>query len=268
MSKYEELRRKLKVDCARCSGLCCVALCFRKIDGFPENKKAGKPCKNLKNDFRCGIYPDLMEEKMKGCLTYDCFGAGQKVTNHIYYNKDWLNNPKDSANIFNIFLIIFQFNQMLWYLIEAYTLIKDDNLLSEIDLLINEYQQITIIKHEDLLQIDIENYRLRVNKVLKQTCKVMATCKRDDFLGKDYLGFDFKKTDLSGMDFSMSLLIGADLEGCSLRGTNFLGADLRGANIRNTDLVESIFLTQMQINSTIGNENTKLPKYLSYPISW
>ncbi|MGL6219101.1 MAG: pentapeptide repeat-containing protein, partial [Lacrimispora sphenoides] len=58
------------------------------------------------------------------------------------------------------------------------------------------------------------------------------------------------------------------LSGCSLWKTNFLGADLRDANIKNADLSNSIFLTQMQINSAIGNSNTKIPINLTRPATW
>lgn len=83
-----------------------------------------------------------------------------------------------------------------------------------------------------------------------------------------FLGKHFKGKNLDGHNLSMSLLIAANLEQCSLRRTNFLGADMRDANIKNTDLSESLFLTQMQINSAKGNTATKLPAYLERPSSW
>jgi uncharacterized protein YjbI with pentapeptide repeats len=58
------------------------------------------------------------------------------------------------------------------------------------------------------------------------------------------------------------------MEGCSLKGTNFLGADMRDAVIGNTDLSESLFLTQMQVNSARGNSGTLLPEKLTRPTFW
>ncbi|WP_341398813.1 GNAT family N-acetyltransferase [Clostridium cadaveris] len=46
------------------------------LDGFPENKKAGKPCKKLQDNYRCKIHHELEKCNMKGCIGYDCFGAG------------------------------------------------------------------------------------------------------------------------------------------------------------------------------------------------
>ena len=37
-TKYEIIQSKLKIDCEKCSGLCCVALFCAKTDGFPEKK--------------------------------------------------------------------------------------------------------------------------------------------------------------------------------------------------------------------------------------
>ncbi len=38
-TEYEELTEKLAIDCGKCSGLCCTALCFSKLDGFPEDNR-------------------------------------------------------------------------------------------------------------------------------------------------------------------------------------------------------------------------------------
>jgi len=116
--------------------------------------------------------------------------------------------------------------------------------------------------------LNIEEYRLTVNKVLKQLISMISVGASQAIPSKDFLGKDFKKINLDGSNFSMSLMIGANLEGCSLKGTIFLGADMRDANLKNTNLSECLFLTQMQINCAKGNLNTKLPASLSPPKSW
>lgn len=40
------LYEKLKNDCGKCFGFCCVALYFSDTEGFPNDKEAGKPCIN------------------------------------------------------------------------------------------------------------------------------------------------------------------------------------------------------------------------------
>lgn len=266
-SKYSDLEERLKINCEKCSGLCCVALYCMKIDGFPANKETGVPCQYLRPDFRCDIHAKLGSKNMRGCLAYDCFGAGQKVTQNCFPKVDWKNNPDHANEIFQVFQIVFQLHQMEWYLLEALSLTDDEHLKSDIKSFISENERLTSLSLDEILNLNIESYRLDVNKILKQLSS-MITVSSNEKNGKDYLGQNFKYANLNYKDFSMALLIAADFEGCSLLGTNFLGADMRDANIKNTDLSSSVFLTQMQINSAKGNANTKLPYRISRPISW
>ena len=266
---YAELQEKLKIDCGKCSGLCCVSLYCMKTDGFPSNKAAGVPCKHLRSDFRCDIHSKLAVKNMRGCLAYDCFGAGQKVTQKCYPNINWKSDADKANEIFQVFTIIFKLHQMEWYLLQSLPLIYDNHLIkSDIEMLISENEQMTDQFPNEILNLDVEQYRLKVNKALKKVSESITSHHFSSGERKDFLGKDFKKTNLDDKDFSMSLMIEANLEGCSLYHTNFLGADMRGCNIKNADLSESVFLTQMQINSAKGNSNTRIPENLSRPVSW
>jgi len=268
-NKYADYALKLKIDCKNCSGLCCVSLYCTKTDGFPANKEAGIPCAYLGSDYGCNIHSKLSEKNYKGCIAYDCFGAGQRATQLCLTNGTWKTNTKQADMIFETFMIVFQLHQMLWYLVEAFQLTTDNKLKSTIDELIQDNEQIAEMLPENYLKTDLSEYRLKVNTVLKQissTISISTSASRHSDMM--YLGKNFKKANLDGKDFSMSLMIAADFTGCSLKKTNFLGADIRDANVRDTDLSESIFLTQMQINSAIGNKNTRLPDNLSRPAAW
>ena len=265
--KYSGLEDRLKIDCKKCSGLCCVALYCMKTDGFPANKEAGVPCQYLRTDFRCDIHAKLGSKNMRGCLAYDCFGAGQKVTQNCFPKVDWKSSPNHTNVIFQVFQIVFQLHQMEWYLLEALSLTPDEHLKTDIESLISENERMTSLPPDEILHLNIEDYRSDVNRILKQLSG-MITVSSDKKNRKDYFGHNFKHADLDRKDFSMALLIAANFEGCSLHGANFLGADMRDANIKNTDLSSSVFLTQMQINSAKGNANTKLPYRISQPISW
>lgn len=266
-NNYMELTSKLAIDCGKCSGLCCVALCFMKTDEFPEDKEAGNPCKNLASDFSCKIYNQLSRLNMKGCLAYDCFGAGQRTTQAYFPDITWKTNPEKANEIFEVFLIIFQMHQLLWYLIEALSVVDNENLIGEIGSLILENERMTRGNASDILRLDVTSYRMKVNDVLKRVTRNLSG-NSSKGTRKDYIGSTFKGENLDGRDLSMSLLIAANLEGCSLKGVNFLGADMRDANIKNADLSESVFLTQMQVNSARGNSNTRLPAKLHIPDSW
>ncbi|HAO61158.1 MAG TPA: hypothetical protein DCQ90_04280 [Erysipelotrichaceae bacterium] len=266
-NKYSSRDDELKIDCGKCSGLCCVALYCAKSDGFPSDKPAGKPCEYLLNDFRCAIHHELKERKMKGCLAYDCFGAGQKATRSFPQGVNWMTKPSDADEIFAVFRILFQMHQYLWYLLEAVGLADDENTTREIERLIDENERITGLDVRRLVEVDLGGYKSNVDRWLKEVSFKRGSDRRES-KNKNVLGKNFKGANLEDGDFTMSLMIAANLKGCKLDGANFLGADLRDANIKNTDLSKCLFLTQMQINSVIGNKQTILPLRLVRPTSW
>lgn len=273
MMIYEEDKerlRQLKADCSKCSGLCCTALLFSKIDGFPENKQAGKPCTKLQNDYRCKIHNDLEKLNMKGCIGYDCFGAGQHVTQSIYKGETWLTLREKSNEIFDIFLIIVQLYQIRYYLEESALIIPAKDLWSDIRDLINENEALCNSTPQSILAIDIDSYRSRVNIILKQVCDSIRKCFKnsDHKRTTEFIGRNFSKRDMSGLDLSGTLLIAANFDRCIFKGTIFLGADTRDTIFSNADLRGAAFLTQGQVNSAKGNKNTKLPKHLDYPVTW
>lgn len=261
---------KLKVDCSKCSGLCCTALFFSKIDGFPEDKIAGKPCNKLQKDYRCKIHMELEKCKMKGCIGYDCFGAGQQVTQVIYKGNTWQNSQEQSKEIFDVFVMVFQLYQIRYYLTEAMTVIPAKDLWSDIQNLIVENEFMCNSSPDSIINIDIENYRNKVNIILKQVCVSVKKCFKhsDEKRITEFFGKNLKNRNMSGFDLSMKLLIAANFDSCVFDGTVFLGADTRDTNFSNADLREAVFLTQGQINSAKGNRNTKLPKHLDYPVTW
>ncbi len=219
-------------------------------------------------DFRCEIHAELAGKNYKGCLAYDCFGAGQKATQICLPSGTWKTGPEQAGKIFQTFTAVFELQQMLWYLIEAASLISDECLQATIDALICENEQMTRLPAEEIAQLDMQAYRRKVNALLKQVSSAVSFNPYGEIHRENHFGKDFRKAMLDGRDFSMSLMIAANFEGCSLKGTNFLGADIRGANLKNADLSESIFLTQMQINSAKGNSNTRISEKLSRPITW
>lgn len=260
-SIYENLFHNMRIQCQECSGLCCVALYFSKMDGFPEHKEAGVPCSHLEEKFTCNIHSCLREKKLNGCLGYDCFGAGQLVTSKIYSSQTWIaSNHKQQ--MFIVFQKVYFLQEILWYLIEASMLIKD----RKIDDLIHLNLKVTSQTPDVILSFDIEGYRQKVNEVLKRVCTTIGCLQSKK--PTMYLGKDLRSMNLMFYDFSMGMLIGTNVQGCNLYGTNFLGADVRDMNVMGADLRESVFLTQRQVNQMIGNQYTKLASYIQRPSHW
>lgn len=278
LKNYEKIKESLKIDCEKCFGFCCVALYFSKTEGFPIDKIAGKPCINLKGDFKCSVHKNLKEKGLKGCIHYDCFGAGQKVAQIIYKGQDWKNNKENSKNMFDVFLNIYKLHEMLWYLTEAFRIQPDEKMKKEIIDMINYTDKLTRLDSESIMQIDIVIHRSKINKLLLKTSEMLRgkvekdkknTLKKKLIAGRvNFMGKDLKKSNLRGENLSGAFLIAADLRGVDLSFTDLIGADLRDADIRGADLSNSIFLTQAQINSAKGDRDTKLPTSLVRPSSW
>ena len=269
----------LQADCEKCFGLCCVALYFSATEGFPVNKDAGKPCINLQDDFRCSVHNNLKKKGLKGCIAYDCIGAGQKVSQVTYGGDDWKRNPESAKQMFDVFIIMRQIHEMLWYLEEALTLQSEHNMKDKLNAMINEIENLTLLSAESLIELDLGARRVGVNTLLLQTSELvrkkvknnqMNSLKGKKILGSglDLIGSDLRKKDLRGANLSGAYLIAANLRGVDLSFVDFIGADLRDTDLSGANLTNSIFLTQGQINTAKGDANTKLPKLLTKPRFW
>ncbi|GAA0127141.1 pentapeptide repeat-containing protein [Clostridium sp. CTA-19] len=279
VNKDRKIQESLKIDCKNCFGFCCTALYFSKSDGFPNNKEAGKPCTNLAEDFKCKVHENLREKGLKGCTTYDCLGAGPKVAKVTYKGESWKTNPEFSKQMFDVFLVMRQIHEMLWYLSEALRMEEDLNIKYKINNMVTEIVKISNLDAVSLIKLDLVVYRSKVNTLLLETSKFVRNKykkgkgsninHRKLIAGRlNLIGQDLKKKNLVGEDLSGSLLIAADLKKADLSGVDFLGADLRDTDLSGADLSKSIYLTQLQLNSAKGDTNTQVPISLSRPEHW
>ncbi len=261
----------LRADCERCFGLCCVAPAFSASADFAIDKDAGKPCPNLQSDFRCAIHHRLRQKGFPGCAVYDCFGAGQKVAQITFNGRDWRRNPEIAAQMFEVFMIMRQLHELLWYLTEALTLQPAAPLHGELGLALEETERLTHSGPDDLEELDVGAHRRDVNALLLRTSELVRAGARHhkiDRGGADLIGKDLRGADLRGANLRGAYLIGADLRGADLRMADLTGADLRGADLGGADLTGGIFLTQSQLDAAKGDLDTKLPPSLDRPTHW
>lgn len=279
VSSLDKSRCNLRADCENCFGLCCVALYFSASEGFPINKEPGQPCINLQSDFRCCVYKSLWEKGLKGCIAFDCFGAGQKVA-QISFNKiDWDKSPESAKQMFEVFLIMRQLHEMLWYMTEALTFQAAYPIHEAIRSMLDDTERLTYLSPDSLLKMDIAGHREKVNVLLIKTSELVRAEIRHDQISKlgykrtlgqgaDLIGADLRTADLRGANLRNAYLIAADLRGNDLSYTDFIGADFRDADLKGADLTKSIFLTQDQLNSAKGDAGTKIPPSITRPKHW
>lgn len=265
---------ELKSNCNNCFGLCCVALPYGKSSDFPFTKDGGTPCRNLCSNNLCTIHGQLREKGFRGCVSYECFGAGQHVSQSIYKGNDWREDAEHAEEMFAVFPVVQQLHEMLWYLQQTLTLEETQPLHSSLQKISEETIERTIKKPEEILKMDITAHRCRVNALLIESSE-MYRAKRNKNGKKnglkkksEYVGVNLSRLNLQGEDFRGKLMIASNLSQSDLRGADFIGADLRDADLCGADLSEVLFLTQSQINSAVGDVHTKLPSYLERPSHW
>jgi len=275
----DKSRSNLRADCKKCFGLCCVSLYFSASEGFPIDKDAGEPCINLQPDFRCCVHKSLKERNLKGCITFDCFGAGQKVAQISFGGNDWRKVPESSKQMFEVFLIMRQLHELLWYLTEALMLQPARPIHGALSSMLNETERLTHLSPDSLTELDVAVHRATVNTLLLKTSeRVRAEARRGQKAhsgrqknfsrGADLIAADLRRINLIGANLRGAYLIAANLRGTDLSGTDLIGADFRDADIRGADLTKSIFLTQAQLNAAKGDTSTKLPSSLTHPTHW
>ncbi|MEV0579507.1 pentapeptide repeat-containing protein [Streptomyces sp. NPDC050392] len=262
----------LRADCGNCFGLCCVALTLTRSADFAVNKAAGTPCGNLQDDFRCGIHTRLRTEGFAGCTVYDCFGAGQKVSQEIFGGRDWRTEPESARQMFEVFPVVRQLHELLRYLTEAASMAPARPLHAEIRRTLEATDRLTRLDADAFADLDVAAHRDEVAALLARTSElVRATAprkKKRDHRGADLIGARLKGADLRGADLRGAYLIAADLAGADLRLADLIGADFRDADLSGADLTGALFLTQAQVNAARGNGATRLSPALDRPAHW
>jgi len=247
---------ELVADCSRCAGLCCVAPAFARSSDFAIDKPAGVACPNLRDDFRCGIHARLRESGFKGCTVFDCFGAGQHLTQGTYGGRDWRADPGMLA----LLPVMRHLHELMWYLTEAIGLEAARRLRGKLETALAETERLSMGTPAELLAIDLDAHRGRVNPLLQRASELARAGqgRRPDHRGANLVGRKLRGADLRGASLRGAQLIGADLREADLRRADFTGADLRGADLRGADLSGALFLTDSQIAAATIDASTTL----------
>jgi hypothetical protein len=258
-----------RADCGQCLGLCCVGPAFRASADFAIDKPARTPCPNLRRDALCGIHSHLREHGFGGCVVFDCFGAGQRTTQHTFGGRTWRESPELARAMFAVLPVMRQLHESLWYLAEAAVLPAAAPLAGEVRALRERMEALTRLPADELTALDVAAHRRDVGDLLD---RVSALTRGDrpgkDLRNADLVGRDLRRRDLRNARLRGAYLIGADLRGADLGTADLLGADLRNADLRGADLRGCLFLTRPQLASARGDMSTKLPVDMSRPPHW
>ena len=257
-------RSAYRSDCSRCVGLCCVALPFGRSADFPEDKAAGAPCRHLGGDFGCGIHGQLRERGYAGCTVFECFGAGQQVTQVTFAGRDWRSDPAAGPRMFAVFTVMRQLHEMLALLEQTAGRAVSVDLAG----VTTQVRAAADAGPDDVLSADVPALRAVVGEHLRRVSAEVRRPAGAALAGADLLGRDLRRRDLRRADLRGALLVAADLRGADLTDADLLGADLRDAAVAGADLSRALFLTQPQANALRGDATTRLPVGLDRPAHW
>jgi hypothetical protein len=265
---FADDRAHLRADCSRCAALCCVAPAFAASADFAIDKPAGTPCPNLRADDLCGIHDRLRDRGFPGCAVFDCFGAGQHVTQGTFGGRSWRESPELAGAMFAVLPVMRQLHEMLWYLSEAAAREEAAPLHPEVRSAAGRIEQLAGGRPEELVGLDAGAVRAEVGELLGRVSMQVRGTTAPDRRGADLMGRDLRRAPLGNAGLRGAYLIGADLRGVDLGTADLLGADLRAADVRGTDLSRCLFLTQPQATAALGDSSTRLPAVVVRPAHW
>jgi uncharacterized protein YjbI with pentapeptide repeats len=260
---------QLEADCARCFGLCCVALAFSRSADFAIDKPVGEACPNLDATFRCAIHDELRQRGFPGCSVFDCLGAGQQVSQAIYAGRDWRSNPVLGSQMFEVFARVRELHMLLWHLREALRLPAAQQLHRELSGAFERIHRLTSSSPESILAIDMAEQLASVRDLLRcASARARDGVSGPDYSNKDLIGANLAGAQLRGANLRGAQLIGANLRKADLRLADLTAADLRDTDVRGADLSGALFVRQAQLDAARGDADTRLPAGVQRPKHW
>jgi hypothetical protein len=198
---------------------------------------------------------------------FDCFGAGQQLTQVTFGGRTWRDDPALAAAQFAAMPVMRQLHEVLWYLAEALTL-PAAALRTELLAALGRTEALVAGTPEELTALDVGEYRGEVGELLGRVSDLVRGRGAPDRRGADLMGRDLRRARLRSASLRGAYLIGVDLRGVDLGVADLLGADLRAADVRGADLSRCLFLTQPQVTAARGDMSTRLPVALATPSHW
>ncbi|MFO0726193.1 MAG: hypothetical protein U1E65_20585 [Myxococcota bacterium] len=154
---------ELSPRCEACAALCCVLSSFSASPDFAIDKAAGRPCPYLQPDCRCAIYAARAIRGFGGCLSYDCYGAGQRLT------EAWRDDPERGGldERIQLFSAVTTVHELAWLLLGASRLCPPA--LAELRVeLQRAHQRLSDLELPAIRQLDLEAERTEAHALLRR----------------------------------------------------------------------------------------------------
>lgn len=157
-------RPDLVPDCGNCVAICCVATSFDASEAFAIDKPAGVRCQHLAQSHRCTIHRERGRLGFAGCIAYDCYGAGQRVTRAFVARPGAL-SERDEA-----FLALREIHELLWLLTEAMKLCPEPSTALRIEIAgeVARLDRAALELIDELDRVDVSARREAVTSLLRR----------------------------------------------------------------------------------------------------
>jgi len=230
---------------------------------------------NLQPDFMCVIHAELRPRGWRGCAVFECFGAGQQLTQHIFGGVTWRDNPAMATAMFGAFENMRLIQEIRYYLRVLVEHPLPRKLREQVTALDATAESLAEASADTMASEPVVSLRTQAGRLLDRASQHLrgqgptpnTTASRvrahADLAGSDLQGADLDRGDLRG-----AVLIGADLRHATLHLTDLLGADLRDTRLHGADVRDALFVTQAQLNAAHGDPYTTIPRHLRRPHHW
>ena len=148
-----------------------------------------------------------------------------------FHGRDWRRAPRTAGRMFDVFTVMRQLHELLWYLAEALTLEAARPLHGELRGAFDETERLTHGGPDALAALDVAAHGRAVDALLQRASDLVR-----------------RRPGRSTVDRR--------------------GADLVGADLGRADLGRAIFLVQSQLEQARGDAATRLPRTLARPRHW
>jgi uncharacterized protein YjbI with pentapeptide repeats len=219
----------LAADCSRCVGLCCVAPAFVASSDFAFSKPAGVACRHLAADASCSIHARLVPSGLRGCVAYDCFGAGQRVVAVF-------GGGGRSAEMLSAYEVVRQLHELLWYVTDALSRAAAAPVHGALADARSEIDAAIAGGPSSIAATDPAAHRATVAPLLRRASALTRATSPADLAGRDLPGHDLPGHDLAGQDPAGHDLAGQDPAGHDLAGQDPAGRDPAGHDLAGQDL--------------------------------
>jgi len=170
------LPASLRADCARCAGLCCVVPAFYSLQGFGFDKPAHSACRHLTAGNRCGIHDERSSRGFVGCVGFDCYGAGQRVTQELFAGADWRASRDIATRMFAAYESCITLHRLMAQLAlaETITAASSPSLSKQLRVKRQQFDELCRTEEAGTGKLDLATLQRETYALIRLTCPPQA----------------------------------------------------------------------------------------------